>query len=260
MIKAYYRNSKGEVLDFMTAPFRTVEADWFDSDWEEKDEGYEKTVSIDVMGKQGKLAANMEKLYSVIAVDAETGSYGRLYVNDAFLPCQIYRTKKTNWKGYVYAEVELIFLAPKLTWIRVQSENFYPHNSDELSGLDFPFDFPLDFANGNLDTVQFKIDHIKPSDFQMVIYGPCSNPKILLNQYPYTVNTTLEEEEYLIIDSQEQTVVKYLNNGTTESLFDARGFEYSVFEKIPSGMITVDWPKNYGFDLDIFLERKEAAW
>ena len=35
MIKAYYKNSKGEVLWLTKAPFRTVEADWFDSTWEE---------------------------------------------------------------------------------------------------------------------------------------------------------------------------------------------------------------------------------
>lgn len=30
MVKAYYKNSRGEVLWLTKAPFRTVEADWFD--------------------------------------------------------------------------------------------------------------------------------------------------------------------------------------------------------------------------------------
>ena len=47
MIKAYYENSKGEVLWLTKAPFRTVEADWFDSTWEETDSGYEKEITID---------------------------------------------------------------------------------------------------------------------------------------------------------------------------------------------------------------------
>ena len=34
---AYYKNSKGEILNLTKAPFRTVEADWFDADWEESD-------------------------------------------------------------------------------------------------------------------------------------------------------------------------------------------------------------------------------
>ena len=52
MVKAYYKNSKGEVLWLTRAPFRTVEADWFDSTWEETDSGYEKEITIDVFGKR----------------------------------------------------------------------------------------------------------------------------------------------------------------------------------------------------------------
>lgn len=86
MVKAYYKNSRGEVLWLTKAPFRTVEADWFDSTWEEKDGGYEKTITIDVFGKRSEFIQNMERLYKVISVDSETGNYGRLYVNDTFLP------------------------------------------------------------------------------------------------------------------------------------------------------------------------------
>lgn len=46
MVKAYYKNSKGEVLWLTKAPFKTVESDWFDSSWEDSTDGYEKTVSI----------------------------------------------------------------------------------------------------------------------------------------------------------------------------------------------------------------------
>ena len=119
MVKAYYKNSKGEVLWLTRAPFRTIDADWFDSTWKESDSGYEKTVTLDVFGKREEFIQNMETLYKIISVDAETGNYGRLYVNDTFLPCQIYTTKKTGWKGYVYTEVELTFLAPELSWITI---------------------------------------------------------------------------------------------------------------------------------------------
>ena len=44
MIKAYYKNSKGEVLWLTRAPFRTIDADWFDSTWEETEDGYEKEI------------------------------------------------------------------------------------------------------------------------------------------------------------------------------------------------------------------------
>ena len=96
MVKAYYKNSKGEVLWLTRAPFRTVEADWFDSTWEETDSGYEKEITIDVFGKREEFTQNMENLYRVISVDSETGNYGRLYVNDTFLPCQIYKLRSCH--------------------------------------------------------------------------------------------------------------------------------------------------------------------
>lgn len=94
----------------------------------------------------------------------------------------------------------------------------------------------------------------------MTMYGPCVNPRVLINGYPYEVLTTLEAGEYLVIDSAEQTVVKHLNSGLTSNLYDARGYEYSIFEKIPPGMIRMNWPGDYGIDLVLHLKRREAAW
>ena len=48
----------GERCSWLTrAPFRTVEADWFDSTWEETDSGYEKEITIDVLEKKRRIHA-----------------------------------------------------------------------------------------------------------------------------------------------------------------------------------------------------------
>lgn len=261
MVKAYYKNSKGEVLWLTRAPYRAIEADWYDSTWEENEDGYEKTITIDVFGKRSEFIQNMERLYKIISVDSETGKYGQLYVNGTFLPCQIYKTKKTGWKGYVYTEVELTFLAPELSWVTILKKEFFPQSEPVvLNGLDFPADFPMEFTNEKRGFGVFEIDHIVASDFEMIIYGPCVNPKVLLNGYPYEIFTTLESNEYLVLNTAEQTVIKYLSNGTTDNLFDARSYEYSVFEKVSPGLVSVNWSGDFGIDLYIFLKRKEAAW
>lgn len=154
-----------------------------------------------------------------------------------------------------------IQLAPELSWITVLKKRFFPQKEITAdSGLDFACDFPFDFMNEKRGTVEIEVDHIIPSDFEMIIYGPCVNPKVLMNGYPYEVLTTLEKNEYLIINSSEQTIMKYLSNGTIANLFDVRGYDYSVFEKIPSGLISVNWSGDFGIDLYVFLKRKEAAW
>lgn len=257
----YYENSKGKRLNLLKSPYRTVDADWYNADWEKTSDGYELVVDIDVFGKRSEFQANMERLYNIIAVDSELGVYGKLYVNGTYLRCQIRRSEKSGWKGYIYSEVELVFLAPELEWIQEISKGFFPQpETGAESGIDFPFDFSFDFSSLKRGYDTLNVDHITSSDFQMVIYGPCTNPRILINDNPYEVNVSLEKNEYLIIDSRTHTVMKYLSNGTTQSCFDDRGLEYSVFNKIPAGMLSFNWSGDFGFDLILFLKRREAKW
>lgn len=256
----YYENSKGEKLNLLKAPYRTVEADWFDSDWEESSSGYEKKIEIDVFGDRTEFKNNMENLYRIIAVDSEIGVYGKLYVNGSYLRCNILKSKKANWKGYVYSEVELIFQAPELKWIQEIRKSFSPHKDIVTNGLNFPFNFPFNFTAGSRGSETWKIDHIIPNDFLMVIYGPCENPQVLINGYPYEVITELSANEYLIIDSIEGTVTKYKADGSTSSLFNERGFEHSVFEKIPSGNLSLMWSGDFGFEIILLVVRREAVW
>lgn len=147
MIAVYYKNSRGEILNFLEYPYLTAEADWFDSDWAENSTGYQRTVQVDVYGNGEEFVANMERLYSIIAVDAEEDTYGRLYVNDTFLRCRIQTSKKSNWKGYVYSEVELTFIAPELAWTTEARRQFLPSpDAGDDEGLDFEYDHPFDFA------------------------------------------------------------------------------------------------------------------
>ena len=261
MIAAYYKNSRGEILNLIKYPYLTAEADWFDSDWDENSEGYQRTVQVDVYGNGEEFVQNMEYLYSIIAVDAEEGSYGKLYVNDTFLRCRIQSSKKENWKGYVYSEVELTFIAPELSWVIEVTRQFFPQSEvSGASGLDYPYDHPFDFAEEDLGVATWEIDHVRSSEFQMIMYGPCTNPYVLINNHAYAVYTDLEEGEYLIIDSRDSTVYKYLSNGTVENIFNERGLADSVFEPIPSGLLHINWSGAFGFDLTLFLERREARW
>lgn len=257
---AYYENSNGKQLNLLKAPFRMVDTDLFDSSWEEVDDGYEKTVDIDVFGKRADFFNNMEELYKTIAVDSERGVYGKLYVNGMYLRCNVRTSKKNGWKGFVYAEVELVFHAPVLEWVQELRKSFFSHRESVSNGLNFPFNFPFNFTPENRGTELWKIDHIIPNDFEMIIYGPCENPKIFINGYPYEVLATLQDNEYMIINSMENTVKKYCADGSVSNLFNERGFEYSVFEKIPSGALTLNWPGEFGFDLILYVIRREPLW
>lgn len=257
---AYYENSAGETINLLRNPFRMVEADLFDSDWEENADGYEKTVSIDIFDKKSKLKENMETLYRIFAYDSENGTFGRLYVNDTYLFCRVQKSKKSDWKGFVYAVANLTFYAPVLEWISEDHKSFYPVKTTMSleNGLDFPFDFAFDFKKPENGVGFWNIEHIIPSDFSMIIYGPCVDPEITINDHTYVVYTTLHEGEYLAINSKDCSVIKYLSDGQTVDLFDDRGD--TVFEKIPSGYLTIIWSGDFGFDIVIYKVRREPEW
>ena len=257
---AYYENSAGETINLLKKPFRMVAADLFDSDWEENADGYEKTISIDVFDDKSRLRENMERLYQIFAFDSENGTYGRLYVNNTYLFCNVQRTKKSDWKGFVYAVVELTFHAPVLEWISESRKSFYPSSSTmSLSvGLDFPFDFAFDFKKPENGIGFWNIDHIIASDFSMIIYGPCVDPEIKINGHEYAVYSTVREGEYLVINSKNCSVVKYLLDGQTEDLFDDRG--ELLFQKIPCGSLTIMWSGDFGFDITLYKVRREPEW
>ena len=80
-----------------------------------------------------------------------------------------------------------------------------------------------------------------------------------INGYPYQINDTLEATEYLVIDSTNHTVTKYLANSTNVSIFDKRDKTKSVFEKIPAGTLNLTWTGLFGFDLVLFDERSEPT-
>lgn len=91
----------------------------------------------------------------------------------------------------------------------------------------------------------------------MRMYGPCTDPCVTINGHPYQIITTLESGEYLEVDSKAQTIIKYMENGTTSNLYNSRLFEYSVFKKIPCGESIINWNGTFGFELIVYMERSE---
>lgn len=77
----------------------------------------------------------------------------------------------------------------------------------------------------------------------------------------YEVAATLYAGEYILIDSRDHTVYRYLIDGRKQNLFNQRNKESDLFQKVPSGRCAVLWnAAAFGFDLILFQERSEPAW
>ncbi|RDU22213.1 hypothetical protein [Anaerosacchariphilus polymeriproducens] len=123
----------------------------------------------------------------------------------------------------------------------------------------YPHGYPRGYAANEVDEI-INNETLAASNFKMILYGPCSDPTILIAGHTYKVFATLERGEYIIIDSRNKTVYQYFEDSTSLSLFNQRYKEESLFDKIPAGNLTISWNREFGFDLILFDERSEPKW
>ena len=223
------------------------------------------TIPLEQRKQEWKEA--VDHLCDVISADVADDKNGKLYTDTGFyLSCKIVGSQKTDWRmGLPIMFNTLSVLSDKPVWIREETKEFFlqaeiSDAASQSNGLDYPCDYQYDYTAQKIGTSDWYIDHYDSSEFLMTIFGPCVNPRILINSYPYEVFDTLESNEYIIIDSRNNSVVKYLVNGTTQDLYDLRAKEQSIFEPIPSGNINFSWSGAFGFNITLFIERNEPRW
>ena len=268
-----YVNSTGQEVNLNEMPYKMLVSDILDYEWEaitasNKITGFgykvrEKKLNIDVhRGKEKGARENMNALTDIFEKDVSLGTPGKLYIDDQYMVCYIKSSEKDNWETDQIIQCEYGIITDYPLWIKEHHIQLLSSSrkTSEQQGLSFPFDFSFDFAQKKSGSETAWIDHYKASNFRMIMYGPCIDPTLKINDYPYKVHTNLKEEEYLEIDSRANTIMKYTADGSSESLYNSREFEHSIFEKIPSGGLHLIWEGDFGIDITLYLERSEPKW
>lgn len=222
---------------------------------------YKYKTTLEFRGSYKERTSLINSFHEAMAVDVITKNTGILQWGEYSISCYIISTDTYPDEKSSRTLNDIVIFAPYPFWIKELRHQFLPQTeSAEEEGLDFSTDFEFDFANEELGNETWDVDHYTSSHFKMIIYGPCNEPIIYINDYPYQIHTELKENEYLIIDSRKNEVTKYLSDGSTEDLYNSRAFINSVFEKIPSGKLKINWSGGFGFDIILFLERSEPKW
>ncbi len=268
----YYENCKGERLDLMKPPYRLITADLFDYEWEETSysnkiygfqrKSFEKDLKLDVFCGKAEFRSCMDDLETIISRDVIEGVPGKLWVNGLYLECYIKAVKKEEWEAGIYTIVTLTIISDRPFWIKEEKKSFFRREEagQITSGLDYPFDYAFDYAVGDTGTQIWFLDSVGSCPFMLIVYGPVTNPRLSINDSVYEIYTTLGDSEYLILDSNNHTIIKYLSNGTTSNLFNNRRMEQSVFDPLTPGTQTITWSGTFGFDLTAYIERNEPTW
>lgn len=233
---------------------------------------------------------NLMDLFDSDVIDNEPG---RLYVDERYLKCFVTEGSPDYFvPGLDMATYSFKLVSAYPLWVKETSYQFLAEAADPITilpgeeepepeitmeqGIMFP-EFPFDLTvkegkktKGLFDlptdlkrvrgTRMINNESYLPCHFRMTIYGPVTDPEIVIANHIYKVETTVFTDERLVIDSRSNKVIKIGRLGEETDLYNSRYKLQSVFEKIPPGQQTVTWPGGYGIDITLYDERSEPRW
>lgn len=276
-MEIYYKNSSGKIIYLDREPYKMLTStNLFDYTWDYSSQGssnprisqvqknmVSKDISVIVSGKtKQEYLKNLENLLEVIDSDIVNLNKGRLYVGKSYLQCYFVQSKKPDkYLNVKQTTLSLSIISEKGMWIFERKKSFTKMTSEAfiVDGLDYSYDYSFDYAN-SLVNQKIVNDNYAASDFEMIIYGSCENPAVSIGTHTYEINTTLITGEYLVINSVTKKIYKVKNNGEKVNLFNVRGRDFYIFQKIPVGIMAVTWNGGFGFDINLLSERGEPKW
>lgn len=221
-------------------------------------------ITLTVRGKEKERKQILNKLTNAFEYDVVNLTPGRIYYGEYYIDGYVKKSSnEVLGENNSRTDCKIEIYCPYPFWSMEQQESFYPDSTNKgkpYTFLDYPITYNYDYSRKSAGTQNWIIDHFRDNNFEMVIYGPCADPRILINGYPYQIYETLEAGEYILIASREKTITKHLRNGTVQNIFAKRAKDKSVFALIPSGVLTLNWSGEFGFDIKVYKERSVPEW
>lgn len=230
--------------------------------FEKEAENY--SITLTLRGNLEERKALLDELTDAFEYDIVNVTPGKIYFGEYYIECYIKECSnevskiRNNW-----TECKVGIYCPYPFWATEQMKSFYKDadmKGEEYSFLEYPHDYEYDYSKPKSGLEHWHIEHYRSSNFEMVIYGPCVNPRISIGANIYEVFDTLENSEYVLINSKKKTVTKYLANGTAENIFYRKGTDNSIFALIPAGDLLISWSGKFGFDITVYKERSVPKW
>lgn len=280
-----YVNSNGKEIGLTDYPYLFQEGDIIDYNWDYDSENgkikriykniVERKVNIKVLPDFSYSASKRKQLMSgyvndlcdFFETDIVNNKDGKLYFDDDYyLNCKLIASSKSDWQmGIAYMNCEFTLLVEYPFWIKEERKSFLQNDDiSEMAETDtklYGYHYPYVYGTTKgIDS--FYNPSIKSSNFRLVFYGPVSNPQVMIGDNLYGINITINAGEYAVIDSMEEKMYLVDLSGTTNDIFNKRikGQGVRIYEKIPSGVSSVNWSSGFGFDLIVYDERSEPKW
>ena len=211
--------------------------------------------------EEGLKARN--KLLEVAEKDVLAMQHGKIIIGDYYFRCFVTKSQKKNYLTTKRHMTVTLYLTSDFPYWIKETRHVVSLLADGVEGNSGGFDYPFEYAFDYLNDVANKAvinDDFAASNFRMVINGACVDPAIHVGDHLYQVYCTVNEGEYLTIDSTSKTIILTANDGTQTNVFNSRNKDSYIFEKIKSGKNAVSWSGTFAFEIIILEERSEPRW
>lgn len=267
----YYLNHLNEKIDLDSENIILQYQELFDYSWDAETSNnkiasfYRDSATIPVTvavtaDTEAEYAQILNNFHSIVSKDIIARIPGRLYIKDQYLTCYISGDiKKDAFMGVPIQVKNLTVVTDHPFWIREHTYCFKASEVTSTNNKHYAGRYAYRYANG-LNSTYITNEHYAEANFKLNIYGPCVKPSVYIGGYEYHVDITLEEGEYLEIDSIQETVTKIMTSGIRVNSFHYRSFANSVFRPIPPGKQDISWDGSFDFDLIMYEERSEPRW
>ena len=276
----YYVNSEGQKIDFCNWPYMIYDGDILSYDW-----SYDSTPNYGMAGgKITSFSKSVEKKKLKISVFAQSelvygraldnlADYiecdialmnpGRLYVNGNYIECYICGINPDEWvTGCNTLDVELLIAIEYPFWLLDKEYVFPVSGQISKENYKYPLKYPWRYPNRRTSGVIYQ-KHIKPCDFIITITGPVRNPIVKIGKLQYGFTGELRNNEYIVINSRQGFIRKYLDGVSTSQyidIYDDRTRHNDIYHKLPRGTLNVQWTGEFAFSVVVIEERSFPKW
>lgn len=272
----YYEGSDGTIIDFMSGPLAAQDPESLaTSKW-----SYSTISGVNGLGKVKRfwkdteeaqlkvsvLADNVEEfnaamyeMHRTFDRDIRQMKPGKLWWNDFYKEVFAVETGHESFEELMESVQKTIrFISVYPYWIKRSLFQYLSYTGSQGS-LDYPMDYGFDYDQSEyIETITN--DCIDAANFEIIFYGPCSDPDVTVGNHNYALYVTLAAGEYAVIDSKTKKITKYSITGEAENVFHLRDKDNYIFERIPEGNAAILRSKDLAVDISIFDERGEPDW
>ncbi|MCC8164505.1 MAG: hypothetical protein LIO86_15400 [Lachnospiraceae bacterium] len=202
-------------------------------------------------------------VYEILDADALSGEQGKLYIGDYYLKCCCVSLSKEKWfytKRYI--EFEVTVASDCGNWVKETTYSYGAVSSDSVladGAKEYDYEYTYYYAQVGGQKV-FTNPALSGTDFIMRFHGPVKNPLVIIGTNTYEINATVDDGEYIEVNSMDKTIYLVGSKGDRTNIFWLASKQSYIFEKISTGSVNVYWDGSFALDIVLLQERGEPEW